>query len=297
MNKINNTLDTIVLKNPRTQSFLVEMRVLTDSVISGKISQMAYSDAISRILEKYVHIEMVGEGTNRKVFIDKTDGLDVVFKIPHKLVGYSDNIRSFMVSNYAHKKGLDKYIAKVSLIDGLEPHYVIAQQNIVVLDPSGDWVQSLQASLYSDYHSMIKELDKHFILCDVNLFHTPYNFGHRNGSMVILDLGYLLPKDILDTQQSMAIKCPTCGYPIEYYLPSDNQLEMKKFQELGMDVYTCTNQNCVHSVYSSTRDGMESSTGEYRKISWEAISASTVSNAMSVAARDVFATISQKQFR
>jgi len=299
MKKIRNVLSTINITNPKTVKFLQSMRQLSDAVISGKVPNSQYGAYLSRILNSNPHIDMVGEGTNRNVFRDNTDSNGVVFKIPHKLVGYSDNIRAYMVSNYAHQHNLDNHIAKVSLVNGIEPYYCIAQQYVTVLDPSGDWVKSLADNLYSDYQKVIGEINKHFVLCDVNLFHTPYNFGYVNEHLTILDLGYLLPRDLFDTgNNNMVIQCPVCGNTMDYYMPTDNPMEMEKFQS-GLDVYTCSNPDCEHSVYANAGENMVyiGSNGARHKANWSPVSAARISDSFSTAARDVFATVAQKIFR
>ncbi len=106
--------------------------------------------------------------------------------------------------------------------------------------------------LQTEYNNLISMMDKVFVMWDLNLMYSTFNYGFKtlNGKqfLTILDMGYVLPRIPL-----VEPKCPNDGNALEYfscYDPSLNTDNARKERVLNRfyvgGLYRCSSVNgCV----------------------------------------------------
>lgn len=155
----------------------------------------------------FIHL---GTGTNRVAM--KKDGL--VFKIALDQYGVIDNRVEFFVSDYEYKLAAEEEEENLdldereSIAEYLPATYVMEDRGLVLISEYVDVFE------LDDFHTrkreilnMLKKVYERYIFEDVGYSDNNYkNFGLRNGELVILDYGYLKPKNLID------MTCPVCKF-------------------------------------------------------------------------------------
>lgn len=196
-------------------------------------------------------------GYNRLVTGIKGDS-SLVVKIAKNNVGLDDNFRAVKVSDIAaNNRLLENKIALANYIitDNYNSYQnignsAIIQEKLRVLDISiqNEMTKILtgNSTLWESYKDMIRVLERAFIIADVNILDTPYNFGKDvKGNLKLLDLGQLVP-----IPAGNSPICPVCGGPLEYYIP-ENDVELGRWVQHKEDGYVCSTAGCKHSVVGS----------------------------------------------
>lgn len=239
------------------QTQLNEINEHMQKYMNGAVNEDDLTNLIKDTLSTYpdgLTLKIGGGGFNRLVAVDNGNGLgNYVVKIAKNRSGIEDNFRSLLVTDVATKVPMiQEYIAMSYAISN-SGHTAIVQEELTVFSPNvNNWVETLVAGpSYSRYTDLIRTLEQYFALADVNIFHTPYNFGYKDGgNLALLDLGDLIP-----IPTGSVLQCPVCGSPVKYYLPEiEPQLDRFVERATAVDVYTCTNPACKHSVYGAPND-------------------------------------------
>ena len=115
--------------------------------------------------------------------------------------------------------------------------------------------------LQNEYNNLLSMMDKVFIMWDLNLMYSTFNYGFKtvNGKtfLTILDMGYVLPRI-----PAVEPKCPNDGVTLEYfscYDPSINNNNARKERVLNRfyagGLYRCSSVNdCMAKGPQKTGD-------------------------------------------
>lgn len=110
-------------------------------------------------------------------------------------------------------------------------------------------------AVYSQYFKLMKAMDVYFVMADLNPEFSSFNFGFdERNNLVILDYGYVVPKD-----PRRPLVCPHCGMPYHYLIPGEDFLENSTPQDRSIiqgirsevsrfGQYCCKNMNCRPTV-------------------------------------------------
>ena len=222
---------------------------------------------------------------NRIGFPDNT--IDTVICVPFNVhSGSKDNLREAFApefihteANYVNPNDNDAQVLKSLIPLGRIYDYptgnVIVQEKIIPIEQDDEVIALINSNpgLYGNdvgsavlkvitssekwmkqmYHLM-KALDKYFVIADLNILYSRFNFGFKyvNGEkyLTVLDLGYVLPRYFED----MMPKCPSCGEPLHYvniaeeFFNADDARKERLKMMLNMGgLYSCKNLECDHN--------------------------------------------------
>lgn len=119
-------------------------------------------------------------------------------------------------------------------------------------------------TVYSQYFKLMKAMDTYFVMADLNPEFSSFNFGFdERNNLVILDYGYVVPKD-----PRRPLVCPHCGMPYYYLIPGEDFLENSTPQDRSIiqgirsevsrfGQYCCKNMNCRTTVGPSVEKDID----------------------------------------
>lgn len=284
MNGNNNNFRPPV-QNFNAESVIQEIDSAIMSLMQGRIGNIMYvRDTLLR-LQKEGKIQIVGGGQNRVAIALTADDSrfrqmynmngPMIIMVPVKLPeGIRDNNRAAQGYQKVCNSGMDQspemqLIRNIYLPSYMLPNsYLLVQKRAIRIEDC-DGVKKLIASgqydvntqlalacrdyiiknqhIYNQYVSIINAFDRYFVMADLDVEFSPWNFGfimNGNGQEVltIIDYGYI-------TSREYALTCPSCGQPLHYCIPGEPFLKDKALSALSVSVdnfgqYSCKNLKC-----------------------------------------------------
>ena len=273
------------VQNFNAESVIQEIDTAIMSLMQGRVGNIMYvRDTLLR-LQKEGKIQIVGGGQNRVAIALVADDSrlrqmynmngPMILMVPVKLPeGIRDNHRAAQGYIKVANSGLDQspemgLIRNVYLPSYMLPNsYLLVQKRAIRIEDC-DGVKKLIASgkydpnkqlalacrdyiitnqnIYNQYVSLINAFDKYFVMADLDVEFSPWNFGfimNNNGQEVltIIDYGYM-------THREFPLNCPVCGQPLHYCIPGEEFLKNKAVSALSVSVdtfgqYSCKNMSC-----------------------------------------------------
>lgn len=272
------------VQNFTAESVIQEIDTAIMSLMQGRIGNIMYvRDTLLR-LQKEGKIQIVGGGQNRVAIALVADDSrlrqmynmngPMIIMVPVKLPeGIRDNNRAAQCYNKVANSGMDTSAAMQLIRNTYLPSFMLPNSYLLVqkrairiedcdgvkkLIASGKYDPNSQLALacrdyivetpniYNQYATLIEAYDKYFVMADLDVEFSPWNFGFvMNGTqevLVIIDYGYM-------TSREYPLNCPVCGQPLHYCIPGEPFLKNKAISALNVSVenfgqYSCKNMSC-----------------------------------------------------
>jgi hypothetical protein len=217
---------------------------------------------------------------NRSGFYDSN--VPVVCGIPINIVnGTKDNNREILAPKYidmvcasANATDESRYLQLVlpKAVAYDDSNYIIMQEKVTPIEQSAI-VQELYNSnpekykgnvgsavldafytypeLMAQLDKLMQAMDKYFVMCDLNIIFSRFNFGFKNigGAeyLTVLDLGGVIPRVVED----LVPKCPHCGTDLHYVNIAEDFFNADKFRRerlymalTSSGLYSCKSSYC-----------------------------------------------------
>lgn len=284
MNGGNNNVYRPPVQNFNAESVIQEIDTAILALMQGRVGNIMYvRDTLLR-LQKEGKIQIVGGGQNRVAIALVADDSrlrqmynmngPMIIMVPVKLPeGIRDNNRAaqgyFKIANSGMDQSADMNLVRATYLPSylLPNSYLLVQKRAIRIEDC-DGVKKLIASgkydankqlalacrdyivtnphIYNQYSALITAYDKYFVMADLDVEFSPWNFGFvidgNKEILVIIDYGYMTPRDY-------PLLCPSCGQPLHYCIPGEPFLKDKALSALQVSVdtfgqYSCKNLSC-----------------------------------------------------
>lgn len=269
--------------NVTAENIISTLDTAVKDVLNGRNSNVMHIISTVENLAAQGLITIVGGGNNRvcialNINHQNLKSLyqfysDVIFMVPLKLPeGIKDNMREHYMWEQIRTSGemtdemtfLKNHVLpsvliqnttllmqeRVIRIEDYAPVQAYMTQKGYGKDLIGLAIKELilgSSQLYNQYSNLIRALDTYFVMADLNVEYSSFNFGIRRSGgkeyLTILDYGYTLWK-------TRPLLCPKCGKPMKYVIPGEPFLKDPSNKAIATHIltfgyYSCKNQMCT----------------------------------------------------